>query len=324
MPERATTHRATTHRATTDQATTDQATTATVEVIEGRTTRVGGLPVRRVLPTRGRRTIGAWCFVDHMGPTPAGPDTSVAPHPHIGLQTVTWLFEGAVLHRDSLGSEQLIRPGQLNLMTAGHGVVHAEEDPGGPSTELHGLQLWVAQPAATRDGDAAFEHHAELPRVDVDGATATVLVGCFADASSPARRDTDHVGVELALRPGTSSLPLDPAYEYGLVAVDGPVVVDGSLLPTGAVAYLPVGADELGLAVDRPTRALLIGGVPFAEEVRMWWNFVARSHEELTAAWRDWSAAADRFPPVASGLPRIEVGAPPWSRDADAPGRTTP
>ena len=295
----------------------DPATTPAVEVLGGRTARVGGLPVRRVLPTRGRRTIGPWCFADHMGPTRSGPDTSVAPHPHTGLQTVTWLFGGGVVHRDSLGSEQLIRPGQLNLMTAGRGIAHAEEDPGGASGELHGVQLWVAQPSATRDGDSAFEHHAELPRVDLDGATATVLVGEFAGATSPARRDTDHVGVELALRPGPTTLPLDPGYEHGLIVVDAPVTADGAPLPPGAIAYLPTGSDDVGLTVGAPTRALLIGGVPFPEEIEMWWNFVARSHEELEAAWRDWTAGADRFGPVTSALPRTEVGAPPWSRSAD-------
>ncbi len=301
----------------------DRTSTPAVELLPGRTAHVGVIPVRRVLPTRGRRTIGAWCFVDHMGPVSAGPDASVAPHPHVGLQTVTWLFSGAVVHRDSLGSEQLIRPGQLNLMTAGHGVAHAEEDPDGSSGQLHGVQLWVAQPSATRDGGSAFEHHHDLPVVGLDRATATVLVGSFAGAASPARRDTDHIGVELALRPGTTTLPLDRSHEHGLVVVDGPVVVDGSTLSPGAVAYLPAGQDELGLSVDSAGRALLIGGVPFGEEVRMWWNFVARSNEELDAAWRAWADDTGRFGPVGSDLPRVEVSAPPWHRTARGAGAAT-
>src|SRR4051794_32278287 len=145
-----------------DSAPTATATAAqalSIEVTDGREAVVGRIPVRRVLPRRNRRTVGAWCFADQMGPEEvtetAGLD--IGPHPHIGLHTVTWLVDGAVLHRDSLGSEQVIRPGQLNLMTAGHGVVHAEEAVDTYRGRLHGVQLWVAQPAATRDGSAAFE-----------------------------------------------------------------------------------------------------------------------------------------------------------------------
>ena len=151
-----------------------------VEVLPSRETTVGGVPVRRALPKRQRRTVGAWCFADHFGPVAAGggaQDMQIGPHPHSGLHTVTWLVEGELVHRDSLGSEQPIRPGQLNLMTAGHGVAHAEESPPALAGRQHGIQLWVAQPEATRHGPAAFEHHAELPRLDLGGAVATVLVG---------------------------------------------------------------------------------------------------------------------------------------------------
>src|SRR5829696_8161085 len=146
----------------------DTAEDAVVEVLESRTADVAGTPVRRALPRRARRTIGAWCFLDHFRPTgPADPPGTIGPHPHIGLQTVTWLIEGESLHTDSLGSEQPIRPGQLNLMTAGNGVAHAEETPVARVGSLHGVQLWVAQPSSTRDGAAAFEHHADLPRVEL-------------------------------------------------------------------------------------------------------------------------------------------------------------
>jgi len=292
--------------------------TTGLQVLSGRATRVGALPVRRVLPTRGRRTIGAWCFIDHMGPVTFAPGASlgIAPHPHIGLQTVTWLFEGSGLHRDSLGSEQMIRPGQLNLMTAGAGIAHAEEDPDGSGGTLHGMQLWVAQPSATRAGPSSFEHLADLPRVDLGHGTATVLVGSFTGATSPARRDTDHAGVELDLRRGATELPLDPTYEYGLVVASGALTVAGIRLEPGAVAYLPTGSDELAVTADGPVRALLVGGRPFAEDVTMWWNFVARTRDELVEAYRDWSAAADRFGPVSSSLPRVEVGPPPWSATA--------
>jgi redox-sensitive bicupin YhaK (pirin superfamily) len=288
--------------------------TGALEILSGRAAQVGSLSVRRVLPTRGRRTIGAWCFVDHMGPATfaAGDGMGVAPHPHIGLQTVTWLFEGSALHRDSLGSEQLIRPGQLNLMTAGAGIAHAEEDPDGSGGTLHGMQLWVAQPSTTRSGPSSFEHLVDLPRVDLVHGAATVMVGPFAGVTSPARRDTDHSGVELDLRRGTTDIPLDPTYEHGLVVASGALTVAGTRLEPGAVAYLPTGSDELAVTADGPARALLIGGRPFPEEVAMWWNFVARTRDELLEAYRDWADADDRFGPVSSALPRVEVGPPPW------------
>ena len=178
-----------------------------VEVLVGREAAVGETPVRRLLPRRTRRTVGAWCFVDHMGPLPPeSPPGGIGPHPHTGLHTVTWLVEGELLHRDSLGSEQTIRPGQLNLMTAGHGVSHAEE-PTGRHQGLHGVQLWVAQPEATRHERPAFEHHEALPEVAFGAARATVLVGRLAGVASPARRDTDLIGVDLALPTGSAELP---------------------------------------------------------------------------------------------------------------------
>src|SRR3954453_3606619 len=154
---------------------------ACIEVLPSREAMVGAMRVRRALPRRERRTVGAWCFADHMGPVQVTETRGVdiGPHPHIGLQTVTWLVAGEVLHRDSLGSEQLIRAGQLNLMSAGHGVAHSEEATGSYRGELHGIQLWVAQPEATRNGPAAFEHHANLPTVELSGGTAAVIVGDF-------------------------------------------------------------------------------------------------------------------------------------------------
>ena len=285
-----------------------------VEITESRASRVGDLPIRRALPRRSRRTVGAWCFVDHMGPTRIDErGLGVAPHPHIGLQTVTWLVEGQALHRDSLGTEQVIAPGQLNLMTAGDGVSHSEEGTGRYRGAVHGVQLWVAQPAATRAGPPAFEHHGELPRVELSLATATVLVGSFGDAASPARRDTDHVGVDLDLRTGLTTLPLRPSNEHALVVLSGAMLVDGRVVEPGHLAYLGTGRDELGISADEPTRTLLIGGVPFDEPVVMWWNFVARTHEEIVTAHADWSAGAERFGHVDSGLARVDVGPPPWT-----------
>jgi redox-sensitive bicupin YhaK (pirin superfamily) len=284
-----------------------------VELAAGRVAQVGALTVQRVLPQRPRRTVGAWCFADHMGPIAvrAPGAVGIGPHPHIGLQTVTWLLEGELLHLDSLGSEQLIRPGQLNLMTAGHGVAHAEEDPG-RANRLHGIQLWVALPEATRDGPPAFEHHGALPEIELDGVTATVLVGDFAGSVSPARRDTEHVGVELTFRSARATVPLRRDYEYALTVFEGRITVEGAVAEPGLLAYLGAGRDEVCVETDDAARVLLLGGVPFPERVLMWWNFVARTREEVSDARRDWSAADGRFGEVRSKLGRIEVGPPPW------------
>lgn len=304
-----------------------------LEITESRVAQVGEITVRRALPRHGRRTIGAWCFIDHAGPMPLGDGASasagggggsgsgsnvdVAPHPHIGLQTVTWLLSGEIVHRDSLGSEQVIRPGELNLMTAGHGVSHSEEHTANLAGELQLLQLWVAQPEATREGPAAFEHHAELPLLELGGGSVgTLLVGSLGEQSSPARRDTDHVGIDLDLW-GDAVLPLQPDYEYGLVVVWGALAMAEAVIEPGHLAYLGIGRDELALSPIGPTRVLLIGGPPFPETVRMWWNFVARTEEELGAAYTAWASDDGRFGRVASSLPRTEVGPPLWM----APGR---
>jgi redox-sensitive bicupin YhaK (pirin superfamily) len=288
-----------------------------VEVTESHVALVGDMQVRRALPRRGRRTVGAWCFADHMGPATVSPGAGidVGPHPHIGLQTVTWLTAGEILHRDSLGSEQLVRPGQLNLMTAGRGVSHSEEGTS-YAGRLEGVQFWVAQPGATRDGDPDFEHHPELPEVELDEAVVTVFVGELGGVASPARRDTDHIGLDLRLRPGTSVLPLEPTHEYALIVVEGAVQVGGVVVEPGHLAYLGTGRSEGPLTVAAPSRAMLIGGVPFPEPVLMWWNYVARTREEVDEAHRAWSSRSDRFGVVRSPLPRIDVGPPPWRSEA--------
>ena len=284
-----------------------------VEIFESREAHVAQLVVRRALPTRGRRTVGAWCFVDHMGPMSLSPDRSVdvAPHPHMGLQTVTWLFSGEFLHRDSLGTEQLIRAGQLNLMTSGHGVAHSEENPGLKSGELHGMQLWVAQPSTTRDVGSDFAHFDELPRLETNNATASVLVGSFGGVQSNARHDSDLVGVELDLR-GLATFALEPSYEYALIVANGSVSVDGTVVRPGALAYLGTGRDERRFDSLGPSRAMLIGGLPFDERLFMWWNFVARTQDEISDAWRAWATGDERFGHVDSPFARIEVSPPPW------------
>ncbi len=287
-----------------------------LDLTDGRDTTVGAIRVRRALPTKARRTVGAWCFADHMGPAEVTETHGVfvGPHPHTGLQTVTWLVAGEVLHRDSLGTEQLIAPGQLNLMTAGHGVSHSEEATGTYRGPLHGIQLWIAQPEATRHGAPAFEHHAELPRHPLCGAEATVLVGAFGDVESPARHDTDLVGVDLAVH-GATTVPLRADFEHALVVLDGAVHVGDDVVEPGRLAYLAPGAEELPLTVRDPARVMLLGGTPFGARPVMWWNFVARSHEELDAAYESWRTDDGRFGTVASPLDRIDTP-PPWWHDS--------
>ncbi|NUS04435.1 MAG: pirin family protein [Nonomuraea sp.] len=249
------------------------------EVLEGREVPLGGpraMAVSRTLPGAHRRMIGAWCFVDAYGPERAA--MRVPPHPHTGLQTVSWLLGGEVLHRDSLGSLQRVLPGELNLMTAGRGISHSEES---PETVLHGVQLWVALPGEHRHVPPAFEHHATLPTLAGPGFAATVIMGSLGGVRSPATAHTPLVGAEVRVD-GDGEVPLDPAFEHGLLLLDGEI--EG--LGRGPLRYLPPG--RAGLRVSGRGRLLLIGGEPFGEEIVMWWNFVGRSHEEIAAFREEW------------------------------------
>lgn len=290
----------------------------TVEVREGRVARVGNLGVVRILPTKGRRTVGAWCFVDMMLPGDAlEPDPmEIGPHPHIGLATVTWLLRGEAVHTDSLGTEQLIRSGQLNLMTSGHGVAHAEL---GLEPGVLGLQMWIAQPEETRHGESAFEHHGDLPVKDLGIGEATVILGNLDGTASPARMDTRLVGADLSLEEGEVTIAADTGFEYGLIPVEGRVKINGAIVEPGYLGLIPPGGESLRLETETAgTRAMLIGGEPFGTRIQMWWNFVARSRDELTQAWRDWdNGDADRFPEFSSSLDRIEAPRPVWVPEDD-------
>jgi redox-sensitive bicupin YhaK (pirin superfamily) len=287
---------------------------ACLEVGDSRESTVGSVRVRRALPRRRRRTVGPWCFADHMGPVQVTETSGldIGPHPHIGLHTVTWLFSGRVLHRDSLGTEQLIAPGQLNLMTAGRGVAHSEEATRSFRGTLQGVQLWVAQPDSTRSGQPAFAHHAELPGVELDHSELTVLAGTLAGVTSPARQDTPLLGVDAVLHPGTSTWPLRPDFEHGLVVLSGTVAVDRQPVTEGHFGYLGRGRDELALTATEEARVLLLGGEPFEGPILIWWNFVARTRAEITAAYEQWQADDGRFGAVRSPLDRIPAPAPPW------------
>ncbi len=259
---------------------------------------MGDMGVRRLLPLRLRRSVGAWCFVDHYGPMSVDgrAGMQVPPHPHIGLQTVTWLFAGNVLHRDSLGSEQMIRPGQLNLMTAGRGIAHAEESPGEHDPDLHGVQLWVALPDASRQTEPGFEHHGDLPGRELGGLAITVfagdLAGGLAGERSPATTFSPIVGAELAVtEPTAARLPLEPGFEHVVFVVSGSATVAGQDLEPGRLLYLSTGREYADLAAAGESRLILLGGEPLGEPLLMWWNFVARTPEEIAAATADWRAS---------------------------------
>lgn len=247
--------------------------------------------VRRLLPSLGRRMVGAWCFVDHYGPDDIAdePGMQVPPHPHLGLQTVSWLREGEVLHRDSLGSLQTLRPGELGLMTSGRAISHSEESPREHARLLHGAQLWVALPDAHRHTAPTWEHHGELPRVAGGGIDATVIMGELDGTGSPATTFTPIVGADVTLPAGSSArLPVRPDFEYAALTMSGEAEIDGVRLAPGSMLYLGCGRSELPLRADVDSAFMLLGGEPFEERIVMWWNFVGRSHEDVAQARTDW------------------------------------
>jgi redox-sensitive bicupin YhaK (pirin superfamily) len=271
-----------------------------------------GLEVSRTLPHRQRRMIGAWCFLDAYGPHRLAGTAGmrVGPHPHIGLQTVSWLVAGEILHRDSLGSLREILPGHLNLMTAGRGIAHSEESPATRSDVLHGVQLWVALPAADRDVAPAFAHHDDLPVLTDGGLTATVLMGELAGAVSPARCYTPLVGAELALAPGADAVvALRADFEYAVLALDGTAQIAGMPLSPGPLLVLGDGGTVLRVSSAAGARLMVLGGEPFDERIVMWWNFVGRDHDEVVEARHDW-AHGGRFGEV-HGYDGAPLPAPP-------------
>ncbi|MFD6249556.1 pirin family protein [Streptomyces roseolus] len=268
------------------------------ELLSPRHVRLGeSTEVRRLLPNLGRRMVGAWAFVDHYGPDDIAdePGMQVPPHPHMGLQTVSWLHEGEVLHRDSTGSLQTIRPRELGLMTSGRAISHSEESPRAHARFLHGAQLWVALPDAHRHVEPHFQHHADLPRVTAPGLTATVILGSLDGATSPGTTYTPLVGADLALTAGTETeLPLDPDFEYAVLSMSGEAHVDGVPVLPGSMLYLGCGRTRLPLRASSDAGLMLLGGEPFEEEIVMWWNFVGRTDDEIRKAREDWMAT-DRF-----------------------------
>ncbi|WP_344608375.1 pirin family protein [Sporichthya brevicatena] len=252
------------------------------------------MTVRRALPQRSRSLIGAWCFVDHYGPDDvAVTGGMVLPgHPHTGLQTVSWLFAGELEHRDTSGAHQVVRPGEVNLMTAGSGIAHSEFST--PNTSLlHGAQLWVALPESHRNTERRLDHYAPTP-FDVDGARVNVFLGALFGTSSPVPTFTALTGAEVVLPAGaTLEIPVPRTHEHGLLCDTGTVTAEapgGTVTATrGEIAFVPTGADGIRVrAGNVPTRFLVLGGEPFGEQIVMWWNFVGRSHEEIVEFREEW------------------------------------
>jgi redox-sensitive bicupin YhaK (pirin superfamily) len=284
-----------------------------VEEIPGRITDLGGLPIRRLLPRSARRLVGPWCFFDSYGPlTFTGKAMDVAPHPHIGLQTVSWLLEGEVEHKDSLGLRGRAVPGLMNLMTAGRGIAHAEETPKENAGRLRGLQLWIALPEASRETSPGFEQVGFLPKVELEGGEGTVIIGSLDGKESPAPHFSPLVGADLAGGPsGRMLVPLDPDFEHALVLLQGGCSLEGRRLAIDSLVYLGLGRTRVALSCGPSgARLLLLGGAPFGESLFMWWNFVGRTADEILGARDDWEAGR-RFGEVASyDGPRLP--APPY------------
>jgi quercetin 2,3-dioxygenase len=274
-------------------------------VLHPREVPLGGpraIRVRRTLPQRQRSLIGAWCFVDHYGPhdVRGGPGMDVPPHPHTGLQTVSWLFRGEVEHRDSAGVHAMVRPGELNLMTAGAGICHSEVSTPA-TTMLHGVQLWVALPDHARDTGRDFAHFAPTPRA-IGDATLRVFLGELAGERSPVHTFTPLLGAQVDLEAGAEvTLDVDTAFEHGVLSDEGDLEVAGAALDTADLAFQPAGRRHLTVTNrgSSPARAIVLGGPPFPEQLVMWWNFVGRSHDDIALYRQLWQDHDDRFGAVA-------------------------
>ncbi|WP_316759070.1 pirin family protein [Streptomyces herbicida] len=300
-----------------------------VDVLTPRDVPLGGpraMTVRRTLPQRARPLIGAWCFADHYGPDDVARTggMEVAPHPHTGLQTVSWLFSGEIEHRDSLGSHAYVRPGELNLMTGGYGISHSEVST--PRTAvLHGVQLWVALPGEHRYAERDFQHYVPEP-VRIDGAEVRVFLGALAGAVSPVRTFTPLLGAEITLEPhAVITLAVDPGFEHGLLVDHGDVRAAGTALRPAELGYIHPGTETLTLVneSDEPARTVLLGGTPFEEQIVMWWNFIGRTHEDIVRAREEWENASDRFGAVA-GYPGDRLPAPALPNATLAPRGNPP
>lgn len=279
----------------------------------------GGLVVRRMLPAARRQSVGPFIFFDHFGPLVQQPEdnSDVRPHPHIGLATVTYLFEGAMMHRDSLGTVQRIEPGAVNWMTAGRGIAHSErtpEDLRQQARPLHGLQLWVALPQSQEECAPGFQHipASDIPEVNLEGATVRVIAGQAWDAVSPVRTATPTLYLDVCLQAGQTLMLPALAQEMAVYTVDQPLRLDDDAapLPAHTLALLE-GATSLRNEAGTPARLVIIGGDAMDGPRFIWWNFVSSQKARITQAAQDWDAGL--FKRVPGDDQRIELPAKrPW------------
>ncbi|ABM01744.1 pirin family protein [Shewanella amazonensis] len=294
-----------------------EATQPVTERLLPRTSDVGGIPVARAIPQKARRLIGPWCFLDHLGPISGPATVNVGEHPHTALQTFTWMMAGEILHRDSLGSAQVIRPGQVNLMTAGHGIAHTEESLPN-QTHLHAAQFWIALPAAHKDTAPRFDHYPTLPRWQDAGANFTLLVGDWGNHRSPVLHFSPILGLEIfhsadTGAPVTLTLPLEPTFEYGLMPLEGSFQLAGESFSDNQLAFVNRGETSVTIRLQAGCRLLLIGGEPLTDDITIWWNFVGHSKADIAEAQAQWLAQDPRFGPVTGYQgQRLEPPPIPW------------
>ena len=287
------------------------------EQFPARKTNLGTLKILRALPIREKRLVGPWCFLDRFGPLSFSDSKpmDVAPHPHIGLQTVSWLLQGEIVHNDSLGNEALLRPGGVNVMTSGGGIAHAEETPPKNSGLLNGVQLWVALPDAQRNGQASFQHIDEVPIIEQPGGRVSVFAGSVLGCASPAKHFSAILGADIELGATANiDLPLDPSFEHAVLLITGDAEVEGQPIDSMNLNYLGTDRSSVEFTSNDGAHVLLLGGPAFPEKILMWWNFVARTPDEISQARSDWSSH-QRFGQVSAYRgPRLE--APPLARFA--------
>ena len=280
----------------------DEAQRAGVELLLPREVPLGGpraMPVLRVLPNKHRHMVGAWCFADAFGPedVTAHGGMDVPPHPHTGLQTVSWLVAGSIEHRDSVGSVHTVSPGGVNVMTAGRGIAHSEHSTP-DTTALHGVQLWVALPEAQRWIDPHFAGLDAVPSRTIGDATVQVFAGSLGELRVDVPVHSPLLGAEVRLPAGgVAELPADAAFEHGVLALSEGLVVGGVPVPNGGMAVLAPGSDVVRIEADAASPgdvvAILLGGEPFAEEIVMFWNFVGTRHDDVAAAREAWMRERD-------------------------------
>ena len=278
------------------------ATSARIDSYPNRELALGSLAISRALPVKDRRLVGPWCFLDRFGPLTfnEGKPMDVAPHPHIGLQTVTWLLQGEVVHNDSIGYESVLRPGGVNVMTSGGGIAHAEQTPRDNTGRLNGVQLWVALPESHRHMPASFEQVEEVPAIELPTGRVQLFAGALDGETSPAAHFSEILGADVQVHPGhTLTLPLHATFEHALLVLSGDAALDGQPLEDKILYYVGTTRSEASVSSRNGARLLLIGGPPFPEEILMWWNFVARSSEEIAQARADWEEG-QRFGEVAA------------------------